>query len=62
VIKISQKLLYQSEVKKMAKNSKQTSKAVATKASRILKDGRYGKDTKSVAASALAQTKPSKKK
>jgi hypothetical protein len=46
----------------MAKNSKQTSKAVATKASRILKDGRYGKDTKSVAASALAQTKPSKKK
>jgi hypothetical protein len=46
----------------MAKNSKQTSKAVATKASRILKDRRYGKDTKSVAGSALAQTKPSKKK
>ena len=30
----------------MAKNSKQTSKAVASKASRILKDGRYGKDSK----------------
>lgn len=46
----------------MARNSKQTSEAVATKASRILKDGRYGKDSKSVAGSALAQTKPSKKK
>lgn len=46
----------------MAKNSKQTSKAVATKASRILKDGRYGKYSKSVAGSALAQTKLGKKK
>jgi len=46
----------------MAKNSKQTSKSVATKASRILKDGRYGKDSKSVAGSALAQTKPGRKK
>lgn len=46
----------------MAKNSKQTSKAVATKASRILEDGRYGKDAKSVAGSAFAQTKPGKKK
>ena len=46
----------------LAKNSKQTSKSVATKASRILKDGRYGKDSKSVAGSALAQTKPGKKK
>lgn len=46
----------------MEKNSKQTSKAVATKASKILKDGRYGKDSKSVAGSALAQTKPGKKK
>ena len=31
-------------------------------ASRILKDGRYGKDSKSVAGSALAQTKPSGKR
>lgn len=46
----------------MARNGKQTSKAVATKASKILKDGRYGKDSKSVAGSALAQTKPGKKK
>lgn len=46
----------------MVKNSKQTSKTVATKASRILKDGRYGKYSKSVAGSALAQTKPGKKK
>lgn len=46
----------------MARNSKQTSKAVASKASKILKDGRYGKDSKSVAGSALAQTKPRKKK
>jgi hypothetical protein len=45
----------------MAKNSKQISKAVASKASRSLKDRRYGKDTKSVAGSTLAQTKPSKK-
>lgn len=47
----------------MAKNSKQTSKSVATKtASKILKDGRYGKDSKSVAGSASAQIKPGKKK
>ena len=46
----------------MAKNSKQTSKAVASKASKILQDGRHGKDSKSVAGSALAQTKPGKKK
>lgn len=46
----------------MAKNRKQTSKAIATKASKILRDGRYGKDSKSVAGSALAQTKPGKKK
>lgn len=46
----------------MAKrNIRQTSKAVASKASKILKDGRYGKVAKSVAGSALAQTKPSKK-
>ncbi|MBR2913512.1 MAG: hypothetical protein IKC40_06295 [Oscillospiraceae bacterium] len=46
----------------MARNNKQTSKAVASKASRILKDGRYGKNAKAVAGSALAQTKPGKKK
>lgn len=46
----------------MVKNSKQTSRVVASKASRILKDGRYGKDSKSVAASALAQSRPGKKK
>ncbi len=46
----------------MARNKKQTSKAVATKASQILKDGRYSDKSKSVAGSALAQTRPSKKK
>lgn len=46
----------------MAKNSKQTSKFVASKASKILKSSRYGKATKSVAGSALAQTRPGKKK
>lgn len=46
----------------MAKNAKQTSKAVATIASKILRDGRYGKATKSVAGSALSQTKSSGKK
>lgn len=46
----------------MARNSKQTSRPVASKASKILKDGRYGKDSKSVAGSALAQTRPRKKK
>lgn len=42
-------------------NSKQTSKAVASKASAILRDGRTSSRTKSVAASALAQTKTSSK-
>lgn len=46
----------------MAKNTKQTSKKVASKASKILKDGRYSKTSKSVAGSALAQTKSSKRK
>ena len=46
----------------MAKNLKQTSKAVATKASHILKDGRYNRKVKSVAGSALSQTCPRKKK
>lgn len=41
-------------------NSKQTSKAVAGKASSILRDKRYGSKVKRVAASALAQTRPSK--
>lgn len=52
----------ESEVIKMAKNSKQTSRRVATTASKILRDARYGKASKSVAASALAQTKPSGRK
>ena len=43
-------------------NKKQTSNSVATKASQILRDGRYGSKTKSVAGSALAQTKTGKKK
>lgn len=41
-------------------NTKQTSKAVASKASRIMTDGRYSKTSKSVAASALSQTKKGK--
>lgn len=45
-----------------AKNTKQTSKTVATKASQILTDGRYSTKAKSVAGSALSQTKPSRKK
>ena len=43
-------------------NKKQTSKSVATKASQILRDGRYSSKSKSVAGSALAQTKTGKKK
>jgi hypothetical protein len=43
-------------------NSKQTSAEVASKASALLRDGRTGAKTKSVAGSALAQTKPSPKK
>jgi len=38
-------------------NNKQTSKKVATKASKLLKDNRTSKKTKSVAGSALSQTK-----
>lgn len=45
----------------MARNTKQTSRPVAKKASKILRDGRYGKNSKSVAGSALAQARPSKK-
>lgn len=43
-------------------NRKQTSKTIATKASGILRDNRYSKTSKSVAASALAQTKTNSKK
>lgn len=43
-----------------SKNSKQTSPSVATKASKILTDGRSSARSKSVAASALAQA-PGKK-
>ena len=46
----------------MAINKKQTSAKVATKASQILRDGRYGSKAKSVAGSALAQTRPGKRK
>lgn len=46
----------------MSKNSKQTSKAVASKASKVLRDGRYSKTSKSVAGSALSQTRPGKRK
>jgi len=43
----------------MAKtNSKQTSRPVASKASSLLRDGRTSTKTKSVAGSALSQTKP----
>lgn len=43
-------------------NKKQTSRKVASTASKILQDNRYGKTSKSVAGSALAQTKPKKTK
>lgn len=46
----------------MAQNNKQTSSRVASKASKILRDDRYSKKTKSVAASALAQTGSRKRK
>ncbi len=42
---------------KSTTNAKQTSKAVATKASKVLRDGRFSKTSKSVAGSALSQTK-----
>ena len=46
----------------MAANRKQTSAKVATKVSQILRDGRYSPKAKSVAGSALMQTKPKKRK
>lgn len=44
----------------MAKRNEVTSKSVGTKASKILRDGRYSKTSKSVAGSALTQ-RPSKR-
>ena len=44
------------------RNTKQTSKTVAAKASKILRSERHGKSCKSVAGSALAQTKPVSKR
>lgn len=41
----------------MKKNQKQTSKKVASEAGRILRSGKFKKNVKSVAASALSQTK-----
>lgn len=41
-------------------NKKQTSKNVATTASKILRDNRYSQNSKTVAGSALSQTKKSK--
>lgn len=38
-------------------NNKQTSKAVASKASQVLKDKRTSKNSKAAAGSALSQTK-----
>lgn len=46
----------------MAKNSKQTTKSVASKAGKILRDNRFSKVSKAVAGSALSQARPSKKK
>lgn len=43
-------------------NKKQTSRRVAKKASKILRDDRFSDDSKSVAGSALAQTKKGKGK
>ena len=43
-------------------NKKQTSKSVASKASEILRDNRYSNKSKSVAGSALSQTKNNKRK
>ncbi len=47
----------------MAKsNPKQTSRPVASKASSLLRSGRTSANTKSVAGSALSQTRPQAKK
>lgn len=44
----------------MARNSKQTSKRAASAASKVLRDGRTSKASKTAAGSALSQT-PSRK-
>ena len=44
------------EVKEMP-NKKQTSSRVAKTASKVLRDGRFSKSSKSVAGSALSQTR-----
>ena len=41
-------------------NKKQTSSKVASTASKILRDSRYSKNSRSVAGSALSQTKKTK--
>lgn len=51
----------ESEVIKMVKNTKQTSRPVASKASKVLRDGRYSKTSKSVTGSALSQARTKKK-
>lgn len=43
-------------------NRKQTSKSVSAKASAIIRDGRYGRNAKSVAGTALSQTRTQTKK
>ncbi len=43
-------------------NKKQTSEKVASIASKVLRDNRYSKSSKSVAGSALSQTPKTKKK
>lgn len=48
-------IVNESEVNKMAKSCRHTSKPVARKASGILRDGRYSNKAKSVAGSALSQ-------
>lgn len=41
-------------------NKKQTSKPVASKASKVLRDGRYSATSKTCAGSALSQTRKGK--
>lgn len=43
-------------------NKKQTSRDVATVASKVLRDKRFSKEAKKTAASALSQTRPSSRK
>lgn len=48
--------------KRKPSEKKVTSKKVASKASKVLKDGRYSKTAKSIAGSALSQAKGRKGK